>query len=402
MNHNVLIGLRNDIEIYRCRDLIDKTPHYQRYLAQVNRLRDKYREVLLLGTYRDTDGFASDNPRVSARSFVNGNRMAIVVTQSFGDAAVTGIRVPGYSYKESGSVGEVKIDAAPGGGHNRPLRPRWTRDTDLSERVSLLRSEGGLKRRTEWILKSTVKEHVMQTRFIAMFFATLLCAATAVAGTLSLEGSTDKAPVSYLPGEPITFKVQLVEDGKPLAGKILKWLRTGDDRKTSRGQATSSATRLLEITSSIDTPGFVRLEVAAYNQDFSPLKDAKGAPLKFEGGAGAQSIKLNGYPEPADFDAFWKAQKARLAQVPLNATLKEATSPNPRFMVFDVKVDCAGGKPVSGYLSLPKGAKAKSLAAQLSVRGYGVTGADPECHEGMIVFPHQRAWHRERARARVL
>ncbi|MBM3858731.1 MAG: hypothetical protein FJ395_03670 [Verrucomicrobia bacterium] len=110
VNHALLKGLRNDIEIYRCRDLIDKTPNYQRYLAQVNRLKDKYCDLLLLGTYKDTDGFINENPKVNARCFVNGNRMAVVVTQSTDKTATTRIRVPGYAFRESDSVGEVSID----------------------------------------------------------------------------------------------------------------------------------------------------------------------------------------------------------------------------------------------------------------------------------------------------
>jgi hypothetical protein len=41
VNHTVLKGLRNDVEIYRARALIDETPHYQQYLAKINRLKDK-------------------------------------------------------------------------------------------------------------------------------------------------------------------------------------------------------------------------------------------------------------------------------------------------------------------------------------------------------------------------
>ena len=115
VNHAMLKGLRSDIEIYRCRDLIDKTPNYQRYLAQVNRLKDKYSDVLLLGLYRDTEGLENDNPKVGARCFVNGNRMAVVATQSSQQRASTRIRVPGYSFVESDGVGEFKVDAATDG-----------------------------------------------------------------------------------------------------------------------------------------------------------------------------------------------------------------------------------------------------------------------------------------------
>jgi hypothetical protein len=115
VNHSVLKGLRNDIEIYRCRDVIDKTPNYQQYLARVNALREKYADLLLVGTYRDTDGFANDNPKVPARCFVNGNRMAIVVTQSHSALAATRIAAPGWRYREVGAVGEVRVQEAADG-----------------------------------------------------------------------------------------------------------------------------------------------------------------------------------------------------------------------------------------------------------------------------------------------
>ncbi|OGV64856.1 MAG: hypothetical protein A2283_13865 [Lentisphaerae bacterium RIFOXYA12_FULL_48_11] len=121
VNHNVLKGLRNDIEIYRCRDLIDKAPIYQAHLAKVNRLVDKYCDILLLGTYRDTEGFVNNNPKISARCFVNGNSMAVVVTQSSEKMAATCIKVPGFLYKESDSTGEVKVDTSSGDGQTVQL-----------------------------------------------------------------------------------------------------------------------------------------------------------------------------------------------------------------------------------------------------------------------------------------
>lgn len=110
VNHTVLKGLRNDIEIYRCRDLIDQTPRYQKYLAAINQIKDKYKSLLLAGTYQDTDGFAVDNVKIQARSFVNGHKMAVVVTQSTEDQAAGVISVPGYKYLESSVAGEVKLE----------------------------------------------------------------------------------------------------------------------------------------------------------------------------------------------------------------------------------------------------------------------------------------------------
>ena len=45
VNMTLLKGLLNDIEIYRCRSLIDETPHYQAYLAKVNAIRNRYNDM---------------------------------------------------------------------------------------------------------------------------------------------------------------------------------------------------------------------------------------------------------------------------------------------------------------------------------------------------------------------
>lgn len=184
----------------------------------------------------------------------------------------------------------------------------------------------------------------------------------------------------------MTFTVQLLEDGKLLAGKKLKWIRTGDDQQSANGEATTTGTEPVEIKSSIDKPGFVRLEIAILNEDGSPVNGADGKPLNFDGGAGVVPENLQSCPEPGDFDSFWTAQKKRLAEVPLKFTLTEVPSSNSNFILYDVKVDCAGGKPVSGYLTKPKNAAPKSLQAQVGFMGYGVSSAIPDYQKEKLVF----------------
>lgn len=112
VNNTVLKGLRNDIEIYRCRGLIDETPIYQAYLAKINTIKNKYPELLLDGTYRDTQGFTSTNPEIEARAFVKGNSMAIVATRTTaGEPTETVVDVPGYRFREAATVGGAKVKA---------------------------------------------------------------------------------------------------------------------------------------------------------------------------------------------------------------------------------------------------------------------------------------------------
>jgi hypothetical protein len=109
VNHTVLKGLRNDVEIYRCRALIDETPHYQAYLAQINQFKERFKDLLLLGKYTDTEGFQHSNSTdIEARRFDNGNKTAIVLTQSHLNSSTTNLTIPkGFKYMESGLVGDV-------------------------------------------------------------------------------------------------------------------------------------------------------------------------------------------------------------------------------------------------------------------------------------------------------
>ena len=100
VNNTLLKGLRNDIEVFRCRGLIDETPVYQAHLAKINALRHAWPQLLLEGRYTATDGFTCSNPELVARSYTTGDRMAIVVTNLNEKSQSGKIDVPGYRFSE--------------------------------------------------------------------------------------------------------------------------------------------------------------------------------------------------------------------------------------------------------------------------------------------------------------
>ena len=83
-----------------------------------------------------------------------------------------------------------------------------------------------------------------------------------------------------------------------------------------------------------------------------------------------------GVAEPEDFDAFWDKQKALLAEVPLKVLKFEKFKEQNGKIAYDVQVACAGERPVSGYLVMPRNAAPKSLEAKVIFQGYGATGAE--------------------------
>lgn len=211
---------------------------------------------------------------------------------------------------------------------------------------------------------------------------TIICLNLAVIGfaqNYSMFGKQGKSSPVYKAGEKIEFTVKLLKDGKAVAGKKLKWIRTGDDgiKKTGKGISTEGG---FKIITSTDKLGFVRIYVKAYDENGKPLMAAKKRngkikPVFFDGGACVAPDKLQGLPEPKDFDKFWAENKKMLKSVPLKVLEMKEVAGNDKVKAFDIKISCAGKMPVSGYLVMPKNAKPKSLSAEVSFRGYGVGGA---------------------------
>lgn len=198
------------------------------------------------------------------------------------------------------------------------------------------------------------------------------------AGELLLLGKTDKPSGFYDPGEKMVFEIRLESDGKPVAGTRLSWTRSGDDGLREKGEALSSVEPLV-ITTSLARPGFVRVLVTAVDGDGKPLRNDRQKAVAFDGGAGVQPEKLSSVPEPADFDARWTAWKAELAKVPLEVIEQKAVAEKRAGVeTFDVKIACAGGMPVSGYLSKTRNAQPRSAAARVTFQGYGVGSASRE------------------------
>ena len=161
---------------------------------------------------------------------------------------------------------------------------------------------------------------------------------------------------SELPGfASAQFFVNGVEQGK---ARILKF-----------GEET-------EFVTTAEVPGTVSVVCTVLNAEKKAVLNKHKRPVY--GGLGVlispEKIVPGNPKRPADFDEFWAKKRAELDAVPVKAIRKEVEgSPNyPDVVCYDVKVDCAGGAPVSGYLCMPRGAKEKSLPAIVVYHGSGV------------------------------
>ena len=205
-----------------------------------------------------------------------------------------------------------------------------------------------------------------------------------------LHGETDKErAIDYAPGEQMVFTLSLQGAEDFAEGDyFVSWMRTGDDGRTEEGKV--DATKLpLVVKTSLDRPGFVRLEAKvvdaqgkAYKKSFTgdpntpegrkALNDFERRDRRvfFDGGAGVKVDTLQSVPEPKDFDEFWAKRRARLAKVPMSATVKEHKGSSPAVKILSFSVACAGPRPVTGWVTVPTDATRK-YPAMISFHGYG-------------------------------
>ena len=200
---------------------------------------------------------------------------------------------------------------------------------------------------------------------------------------VNLKGSTDRAnPVGYEIGEPIVFTLRTENLAEVPEGSYrVRWKRTGDDGLVKEGESRLRVGETCVVTTKMDRAGFVRIEARVVGggggwwvQRSKPAPGCedwyKERSVFFDGGAGVAVDRIEQEkPEPADFDAYWAKQKARLAEVPVTAERKDLGTVGG-CRVYAVSVACAGPQPATGYLYVPEGAAPKSCGARVAFQGY--------------------------------
>lgn len=173
---------------------------------------------------------------------------------------------------------------------------------------------------------------------------------------------------TYGVGEPVTFLVSVIADQQPVEGVSVTY-RVGPEMLDAAPVTTPVPAGGLRIAGgSLAQPGFIRCIVTATvaGRSYRGVATAGVAP------GGIQPTQT----EPADFDAFWSAQKARLAEIPVDARL----TPQPDLSTAKVEVFHVGLQNVGatssatsriyGILCVPRGPG--PFPALLNVPGAGV------------------------------
>ena len=215
--------------------------------------------------------------------------------------------------------------------------------------------------------------------FVVIFCAALCCAVFAEEFTFNITSNL-KEPFCKV-GEKVVFTADIKKDGKPAAGtlvratftfnsKTVKWIKKADAAQTFKFEYTPTAPGWVSLRLNVvDEKGAIRSQKIVRNGRTSSKFISAGYGVMVEPEKLAPTMD-----EPADFDEFWNGVKAELTKTPVKV-LDKKTIKHAKLQIYDIKVACAGDKPVSGYLAMPKNAKPKSCPAYVSFHGAGVGSA---------------------------
>ena len=214
-------------------------------------------------------------------------------------------------------------------------------------------------------------------------FAIALCAlGIAAHGAVNWDdalifGRTNGDKCFYAAGEEMVFTLELkgVKGEIPPGEYFIDWVRSANDGKTEKGRAEASLAKPLVIRTSLDRPGFVKIEANVVDKTGKrvPKNHRWEKRVFFQGGAGVEIEKLQAWPEPKDFDAHWAAERKIVDDLPLKVIERaEIPCANPGLRLWRMKLNAPEGYlPATGYLVIPKAASAANrMKATGKLSGY--------------------------------
>lgn len=195
--------------------------------------------------------------------------------------------------------------------------------------------------------------------------------------------TTDKSPLEYEVGEEMVFTLNLYCDGEEVNAPGFFYTVEKDYTDEIVRERVYGENGSVEIRTSMDTPGFVKIYAAVISENGAEFKGV----MPFNGGAAAGfSEILPSALEPDDFDEFWEGQLAELDNIVPDATIVNDLSEDyPGYRVYDLHIDSVGS-PVTGYLSIPENAEPGTLPVLVGFMDYGVFSPEPSVKEDTIVL----------------
>lgn len=109
VNNALQMGLKSDVEIFRCRSTIAGAPKYAEYLAEANVLRRKIKDFIFSGRFMDDVPLDISNQDIRAKAYVNGERLLVLATHRHTETMTGTLIVPGWYFEKSEGLGGVVV-----------------------------------------------------------------------------------------------------------------------------------------------------------------------------------------------------------------------------------------------------------------------------------------------------
>ena len=214
------------------------------------------------------------------------------------------------------------------------------------------------------------------------------------ASTKFIYAETDKDPLTYEIGDEVVFACTLYADSDVVSCPAFSWTANTGENQVYTGESSGSTGKILVRIPAMGA-GNIRLKVLVKDEYGTSISEVSQA--NFSVVVNAKSITTS-KAEPADFDAFWAAQVAKVNAVsPDVLSMEKVTSPH--------SIQCLDGATVStashdfyrvkiqtpsecgyavGYLTIPK--NETHLGITVVFNGYGVGDLAPYISPSHIVL----------------
>ena len=219
---------------------------------------------------------------------------------------------------------------------------------------------------------------------VSCFLCMLLTAALS-AGEFAVRNlKLNHADGFYKCGETVVVTGELVKAKQPVTEGKLRVLVKWENKQLSQTDLPCDGKPFRIAFDKGDKPGWVYFGFQVIGEDGKVVENPAPKPpqgkkkLVAEIGAMYEPGKIrSSYPIPEDFMEFWKAERAKLDQVPVNAKVEKLDSKTPGFDLYSVTVETGADHPVTAYMAIPTGAKPKSLPIYIGYQSHSASGIVP-------------------------
>lgn len=205
----------------------------------------------------------------------------------------------------------------------------------------------------------------MKLRILLLTAVTLSLAGVALAAEPAVEVIQDREDGLYACGDEATFSLRLLDaEGNPQEATLAYTLTLDGAEQLGAGDVQVGA-EAGTVTGTLDRPGVLRCTASA---------EVDGRRIYGFGGAAFDPERIEPTaPDPEDFDEWWAAQKALLAEVPMDAQLERRDAPEGVGALHKVSLANVDGRRVYGWLAVPDAGGA--VPAVMTFTAAGVSGA---------------------------